>query len=179
MVTVPELEVLISKRKIAAAVRRLAAEIQVDYRDKYPLIVGILKGSFVFVSDLVRCLDIPLQVDFIRLSSYGSCTESAGKVTVINDLPVHIQGRHVLVVEDIIDTGLTTSFLCDYLRQQGPASVKLCSLIDKPSRRIVPVKIDYLGFTVPNLFIVGYGIDYDEKYRNLPDICIIKEEGKC
>jgi hypoxanthine phosphoribosyltransferase len=176
MVTGPELQVLISQRRINAAVKRLAAEIRQDYSGKNPLLVGILKGSFVFMADLVRSLNIPLEVDFIRLASYGAGARSSGQITLIHEIHARVQGRHVLVVEDIIDTGLTTTFLCDYLRQKGPASVKLCSLTDKPSRRKIPVKIDYLGFTVPNQFIVGYGIDYNEKYRYLPDICYFEEK---
>jgi hypoxanthine phosphoribosyltransferase len=172
----PELKILISKRKIAVTIKRLADEIRRDYKDKNPLLVGILKGSFIFMSDLVRQLDIPLEIDFIRLSSYGSGTQSSGQITLIHELPSRIQDRHVLVVEDIVDTGLTTTFLCNYIRQKGPASIKLCSLTDKPSRRKVPINIDYLGFSVPNRFIVGYGIDFDEKYRNLPDIRVMESK---
>jgi hypoxanthine phosphoribosyltransferase len=171
----PEPQILVSKRKIAATVKRLAGEIRQDYGDKCPLLVGILKGSFVFMSDLIRCLDIPLEVDFVRLASYGSGTQSGGQITLVHELRSRIEGRHVLVVEDLVDTGLTTGFLCEHLHQKGPASLKLCSLADKPSRRKIPVQIDYLGFTVPNKFIVGYGIDYDEHYRNLPDICVIED----
>jgi hypoxanthine phosphoribosyltransferase len=176
MSTEPELQILVSQRKIQAAIKRLSAEIRRDYVDKCPLLVGILKGSFIFMADLIRCLDIPLEVDFIRLASYGSGTQSAGKITLIHELPSPIEDRHVLVVEDIIDTGLTTSFLCDYLRRKGPASLKLCTLADKPSRRKTAIDIDYRGFTVPNKFIVGYGIDFNEKYRNLRDICFIEEK---
>jgi hypoxanthine phosphoribosyltransferase len=172
----PELKILISKRKIAVTIKRLADEIRQDYKDKNPLLVGILKGSFIFMSDLVRQLDIPLEIDFIRLSSYGSGTQSSGQITLIHELPSRIQDRHVLVVEDIVDTGLTTTFLYNYIRQKGPASIKLCSLTDKPSRRKVPINIDYLGFSVPNRFIVGYGIDFDEKYRNLPDIRVMESK---
>jgi hypoxanthine phosphoribosyltransferase len=168
--------VLISRQKIAAAVKKLAAAIQADYHGKNPLLVGILKGSFIFMADLIRRIDIPLEVDFIRLASYGSGTRSSGKISLIHELPSRIQDRHVVVVEDIVDTGLTTSFLCDYLRHKDPASLKLCTLADKPSRRQVPVQIDYLGFTVPDKFIVGYGIDWNEKYRNLPDICVPEEK---
>jgi hypoxanthine phosphoribosyltransferase len=170
------LQVLISRRKIAAGIKRLAAAIQADYNGKNPLLVGILKGSFMFMADLVRHIEIPLEVDFIRLASYGGGTQSSGKITLIHELPSSVRDRHVIVVEDIIDTGLTTTFLCDYLRQKGPASLKLCALTDKPSRRKIPVRIDYLGFTVPDKFIVGYGIDWNEKYRNLPDICIPEEK---
>ena len=172
----PELKILISKRKIAATVKRLSEEISRDYSDKNPLLVGILKGSFIFMADLVRQLDFPLEIDFIRLSSYGSSTLSSGKITLVHELPSRIQDRHVLVVEDIVDTGLTISFLNDYIRQKGPASIKLCSLADKPSRRKIPIAVDYLGFQVPDAFIVGYGIDCNEKYRNLPDIRILESK---
>ncbi len=153
----------------------MAACIQADYSGKNPLLVGILKGSFIFMADLIRCIDIPLEVDFVRLSSYGSGTQSSGTIKLIHELPSCVQGRHVLVVEDIVDTGLTTGFLCNYLRQKGPASLKLCALTDKPSRRKTAIQIDYLGFTVPDEFIIGYGCDWNEKYRNLPDICIPEE----
>lgn len=170
MNTEPELKILISKRRIAAAIKRLSGEIRQDYSNKNPLLIGILKGSFVFMADLVRQLDFALEVDFIRLASYGSSTQSSGQITLVHELPSRIQDRHVLVVEDIVDTGLTTSFLCNYLLQKGPASLKLCSLLDKPSRRKIPIDIDYLGFSIPDAFIVGYGIDFSEKYRNLPEI---------
>jgi hypoxanthine phosphoribosyltransferase len=170
------LRVLVSRQKIAATVKKLAAAIQADYRGRNPLLVGILKGSFIFMADLVRRIDIPLEVDFIRLASYGSGTRSSGTITLIHELPARVQDRHVIIVEDIVDTGLTTAFLYEYLRQKGPASLRLCTLADKPSRRQVQVPIDYLGFTVPDQFIVGYGIDWNEKYRNLPEICIPEEK---
>ena len=154
---------------------KLAAEISRDYQDKYPLLIGILKGSFVFMADLVRLLDFPLEVDFIRLSSYGRGKESSGKINIVQGLRSQVTDRDVLVIEDIIDTGLTVAFLMDYLRKKKPASLKLCALTDKPSRRQVPVTIDYLGFTVPDKFIVGYGLDWDEKFRNLPDICVLED----
>jgi hypoxanthine phosphoribosyltransferase len=166
--------VLISRKEIAAEVSRLAAEISRDYHDKHPLLVAVLKGSFIFLADLVRLLNFPLEVEFIRLSSYGRGKESSGKVKVVHGLSTGVESRHVLVVEDIVDTGRTTSFLLDYLKKKGAASVRLCSLTDKPSRREVTVDIDYLGFTVPDKFIVGYGIDWDEKFRYLPDICYIE-----
>jgi len=128
----------------------------------------------MFMADLIRLLDFPLEVDFIRLSSYGGATESSGKIKVVQGLQSKVRGRDVLVIEDIVDTGRTTAFLLDYLRKKKPASLKICALTDKPSRRQVPVTIDYLGFTVPNKFIVGYGIDMDEKFRYLPDICFIE-----
>jgi len=171
----PKPKILFSRKEIAAAVKRLAAEINRDYRGKNPLLIGILKGSFMFMADLVRLLDFPLEVDFIRLSSYGSSRESLGKIKVVPGLSTPVKGRDVLVIEDIVDTGLTVAFLLDYLRKKRPSSLKLCALMDKPSRRRVPLAIDYLGFTVPNKFLVGYGLDWDEQFRNLPDICVIEE----
>jgi hypoxanthine phosphoribosyltransferase len=175
MVLQPQLKILISRDKIAEAVARLAWEIERDYQGKQPLLIGILKGSFVFMADLIRRLDLPLEVEFIKLSSYGSARESSGKVKVVQGLQTRIKGRDVLVVEDIVDTGITTSFLLDYLRKKKPASLKLCTLTDKPSRHRVPVSIDYLGFTVPDKFIVGYGIDCDERFRNLPHIYALED----
>lgn len=169
----PELRILISHRKIASTVIRLADEIRRDYRENNPLVIGVLKGSFMFLADLIRRLDIPLEVDFIRLSSYGPLTESSGVITVTHEISSVIKGRHVLLVEDIVDTGLTVAFLMDYFKRKQPASLKLCALADKPARRKVAVDIDYLGFTVPDMFLVGYGVDWNEKYRNLPDIYYI------
>ncbi len=167
--------VLLSRQEIEERVSKLAAEISRDYRDKHPLVIGILKGSFVFLADLVRRLDFPLEIEFVRLSSYGRGKDSAGKVSVVQGLRCPVRGREVLVVEDIVDTGLTVAYLLDYLRRRKPASLKLCALTDKPSRRQVPVSIDYPGFTVPDKFLVGYGLDCDEKFRNLPDICVLAE----
>lgn len=167
---------LIGRRRIAAAVKRLARQISADYRGRSPVIVGILTGSFVFVSDLIRRLEIPVEVQFVQLSSYGGDTCSSGKVVLKKGLDIPVTGRDVLVVEDVIDTGLTVSCLLDHLRKEKPASLKLCTLADKPSRRRTPVKIDYTGFSVPDVFIVGYGIDWDSKYRHLPDICYIEFE---
>jgi hypoxanthine phosphoribosyltransferase len=168
------LRVLIPRAEIESAVARLASEITGDYREKNPLLLGILKGSFVFMADLIRKLDFPLEVDFIRLSSYGSGQQTKGRVKVVQGLRLAVRGRHVLVVEDIIDTGITVAFLLEYLKKKKPASLRLCALTDKPSRRRVPVNLDYIGLTVPDKFIVGYGIDCDEKYRNLPDICVLE-----
>jgi len=140
-------------------------------------LIGVLKGSFMFMADLIRLLDFPLEVEFIRLSSYGGGRESSGKIKVVRGLHSEVKGRNVLVIEDIVDTGLTISFLLDYLRRKNPASLKLCTLTDKPSRRQTPVTIDYLGFTVPSKFVVGYGLDWDEKFRYLPDICVLEEEN--
>ena len=172
----PKLRCLLPRAEIEAAICRLASEITRDYRDKHPLLLGVLKGSFMFMADLVRLLDFPLEVDFIRLSSYGSCQQTSGRVKVVQGLRSAVKGRHVLVVEDIVDTGISVAFLLDYLKKKKPASLRLCSLTDKPSRRRAPVTIDYLGFTVPDRFLVGYGLDFDEKYRNLPDICFLEEQ---
>jgi hypoxanthine phosphoribosyltransferase len=166
-------KLLITQEKINEAVATLAAEIRRDYRGKQPLLIGILKGSFVFMADLVRELDLPVEVDFVKLSSYGAGTRTSGNVKVVHGLKSSIKGRDVLVVEDIVDTGLTVNFLMNHLRGKKPASLKLCALIDKPSQHKVPVSIDYLGFTVPDKFIVGYGIDWNEKFRHLRDVCII------
>ncbi len=175
----PKLRILFSRQEIEAAVSRLAAEIRQDYHDKCPLLIGILKGSFMFLADLIRHLDFPLEVDFIGLSSYGKGERTSGKIKLVKPLGSSVKGREVLVIEDIVDTGLTTAFCLDYLQQRKPASLKLCVLTDKPSRRRVPVTIDYLGFTAPNKFLVGYGLDMNQKFRNLPDICFIEEEEQC
>jgi len=175
MNTQPKPRILFSREEIDTAVKRLAAEIRKDYLGKHPILIGILKGSFMFMADLIRLLDLPLEVEFVGLSSYGGGTESSGKVKVVQGLRSPVKGRHVLVIEDIVDTGLTTSFLLKYLGKKKPASLKLCALTDKPSRRQTPVTIDYLGFTVPDKFLVGYGLDWDEKFRNLPDICVLEK----
>lgn len=175
MVFQSQLKILVSRDQIAKTVTRLALEINRDYQGKQPLLISVLKGSFVFMADLIRQLDLPLELDFVRLSSYGSARESSGKVRVVQGVKTSIKGRDVLVVEDIVDTGITISFLLDYLDKKRPASLKLCALTDKPSRRRVTVPIDYLGFSVPNKFIVGYGLDCDEKFRNLPHICTLED----
>jgi hypoxanthine phosphoribosyltransferase len=168
-------QVLFPRAEIESAIKRLASAITRDYHDKNPLLLGVLKGSFIFMADLARRLDFPLEVDFVRLSSYGGGQESSGRVKVVQGLRAAVRGRHVLVVEDIVDTGITSAFLLDFLEKKRPASLRLCSLTDKPSRRQVPVPIDYLGFSVPDKFLVGYGLDCDERYRNLPDICYLEE----
>ena len=170
----PKPHILFRREEIEATVERLAAEIKKDYQGKHPLLLGILKGSFMLMADLIRLLNLPLEVEFIRLSSYGRGRSTPGEIKVVQRLRSPIKGRDVLVIEDIVDTGLTISFLLDYLWKRKPASLKLCALTDKPSQRQVPVTIDYLGFTVPNKFIVGYGLDWDEKFRYLPDICFVE-----
>ena len=168
--------ILLSRQEIKATVVRLAAGITKDYRNRKPVLISVLKGAFVFMADLIRLLDFPLEIDFIRLSSYGRGSRTSGKIRVVQDIRSPIRGRDVLVIEDIVDTGLTTAFLLDYLREKNPSSLKLCALTEKPSRRKVPVDIDYLGFTVPDIFLVGYGLDWDEKFRYLPDICYVEVE---
>jgi hypoxanthine phosphoribosyltransferase len=171
----PKLTLLFSGEEIAATVKKLAAEIGQDYRDKHPILIGVLKGSFMFLADLIRHLDFPLEVEFVRLSSYGG-GKSPGKIKLLQDVQSQIKDRHVLVIEDIIDTGHTTAFVLEHLKQKKPASLKLCTLTDKPSRRKVPINIDYLGLTVPNKFIVGYGIDWNERFRYLPGIYAMEED---
>ena len=175
MSSVPRPRVLISRESIEVTVKRLAFEISRDYRSRPLVLVGILKGSFVFLADLMRSIDLPLKMDFVRVSSYGTGTESSGGAKVSQKLLSSVEGEHVLLVEDIVDTGLTTSFVLKYLKRKKPASLKLCALTDKPSRRQVPVNIDYLGFKVPDKFLIGYGLDFGEKYRNLPDICVLEK----
>jgi hypoxanthine phosphoribosyltransferase len=166
--------VLVPHTEIASTVRRLALEITRDYCGKNPILLGVLKGSFIFLADLVRQLDFPLEVEFIRVASYGACRQTSGRVTMVQGLRAPVRGRQVLVVEDIIDTGVTVAFLLGYLARKRPASLRLCALLDKPSRRQADVAIDYLGLTVPDEFLVGYGLDCDEKYRHLPDICVLE-----
>jgi len=172
----PKLTLLFTSDEIAATVTKLTTEIRQDYRGKHPILIGVLKGSFIFMADLIRLLDFPLEVEFVRLSSYGG-GKSPGKIKLVQDAQSNIKDRHVLVIEDIIDTGFTTAFVLEHLGKKKPASLKLCTLTDKPSRRKVTVNIDYLGLTVPNKFIVGYGIDWNERFRYLPGIYTMEEEG--
>ncbi|MBI2850477.1 MAG: hypoxanthine phosphoribosyltransferase [Chloroflexi bacterium] len=172
----PEPKLFLSRQEIARTVASLAAEITKEYCDKNPLLIGILKGSFVFLADLVRLLNFPLEVDFIKLSSYGRGRSTPGELKVVQRFKCPVKGRHVLIVEDIVDTGQSMAFLTEYLGKKKPASLRLCVLTDKPPRRQVEVNIDYLGFSVPDKFLVGYGMDWDEKYRNLPDIGYVELE---
>ncbi len=167
--------VLLTRAEIEAKVDELAAAIRRDYLGRHPILICVLKGAFVFAADLVRRLNFPLEVEFVQLSSYGEGRESSGKIKVEQSLRSPIKGRDVLVIEDIVDTGTTISFLLGYLRKRKPVSLKLCALTDKLSRRQVPVTIDYLGFTVPDKFLVGYGLDLDENFRYLPDICVLED----
>lgn len=169
--------VLIPRDEIKKTVLRLAREIRRDLSGTNPLFICILKGSVVFAADLVRAVNMPLELDFLCLSSYGCGTETSGRVKMRLGIRQSLVGRHVVVLEDIVDTGLTVNYLMAYLKRKRPAGLRLCALLDKPSRRRVPVDIDYLGLTVPDRFIVGYGIDWNQNYRYLPDICYIEDEG--
>jgi hypoxanthine phosphoribosyltransferase len=163
-----EVRCLISAKELARRVAELAGQISQDYAGKRPVIVGVLKGAWVFMADLVRQLAIPVQCDFVKASSYGGGTTTSGAVELHLDVHTPLAGRDVLLVEDIVDTGTCSEWLLEHLRQKGPASVRLCALLDKPSRRLRPVAISYLGFSIPDHFVVGYGIDWDERYRELP-----------
>ena len=167
------MDVLISRQRIDEAVVRLAGEIRRDYAAGPPVLVGVLHGAFVFLADLARALDLPVEIGFVGLSSYGSGTVNSGRIEVFHELRADITGRDVVLVEDIVDSGHSIIYLCDYLWQRRPASLRICSLLDKPTRRQVPVDIDYRGFTIPNLFIVGYGMDFNGQYRHLPDIRVL------
>jgi hypoxanthine phosphoribosyltransferase len=169
-------EVLISSKEIEAKVREIGARITGDYRGEKPLLIGILRGAVVIMSDLMRNIDLQCELDFMDISSYGTGTSSSGVVRILKDLEEDITDRHVLIVEDIIDTGLTLSYLMRSLHARKPASLEICALLSKPSRRRAELEVRYLGFEVPDEFVVGYGLDYAGAYRNLPDICILKPE---
>ena len=168
--------VLFSEEELHQRVSEIAAEIERDYAGKEPLLVSVLRGSFVFMADLCRRIDLPCTIDFMSVSSYGSGTSSTGQVQITKDLSGDISGKHILVVEDILDSGNTLSYLLKLLEQRKPASIRLCTLLDKPERRVKPVEVHYSGFTIPDAFVVGYGLDYAEHYRNLPYIGILKPE---
>jgi len=172
----PQIIPLFTAEQIATRVEELAAEIGEDYAGKNPLLIGVLKGAWMFLADLTRSITIPHQIDFIHVASYGSGTESSGEVRFLTDLSTPIAGRHVILVEDIVDTGLTLSNLVNRLKEREPASVAICSLLDKPERRETAIHIDYLGFKVPNKFVVGYGVDWDERFRHLPYIGYLEFE---
>jgi len=169
-------QVLISEEELRARVRELGHTLARDYAGKNPLIVSVLKGATIFVADLIREMDIPLGIDFIATSSYGNSDTSSGVVRILMDLASSIRGRHVLIVEDIIDSGRTLHYLLSALGTREPASLRLCVLLDKPERREVPVHVDYVGFNIPDYFVVGYGLDFAEKYRNLRFIGVLKPE---
>ena len=166
--------VLFSEEELKNRVAEIAAQIDKDYAGKQPLLVSVLRGSFVFMADLVRQIHVPCTVDFMAVSSYGAGTSSSGQVKIIKDLSEQIEGKDLIVVEDILDSGNTLSYLLQLLQARKPASVRLCTLLDKPSRRVKEVAVSYSGFSIPDYFVVGYGLDYAEKYRNLPYIGVLK-----
>ncbi|MGI6703909.1 MAG: hypoxanthine phosphoribosyltransferase [Clostridia bacterium] len=168
--------VLITQQQIEHKIEELAADISRDYRGKNLVIVGVLKGAVVFLGDLVKKIDIPLTLDFIAVSSYGNTTETSGVVRILKDLDNSIEGMDVLIVEDIIDSGLTLNYLQENLRSRGASSIRICTLLDKPYRRKADVKVDYKGFEIEDEFVVGYGLDFAERFRNLPEICVLKPE---
>jgi hypoxanthine phosphoribosyltransferase len=169
--------VLISEEQIRDKVRELGGRLSADYANRQLTLVSVLKGSLPFMADLMRAIEVPVQIDLMEVSSYGGATtETSGLVRIMKDLSSSIAGKDVVIVEDIIDTGLTLNYLLRYLRGKGPRSLRVCSLLDKPARRLVEIQIDYLGFTIPDQFVVGYGLDYAEFYRNLPFIGVLKPE---
>ena len=169
-------EVLFSEEKIASIVRNMGRQISEDYVGKNLFMVSVLKGSLVFMADLMRAVTIPCSIDFLSVSSYGNGTASSGEVRILKDLDCSLEGKDLLIVEDILDSGMTLSFLLKTLSARNPASIRLCTFLDKPERRRVDIRPDYVGAEVPDKFIVGYGLDYAEKYRNLPYIGVLKPE---
>ena len=172
------LEPLFTSEQIQARVAEMGAEVARDYAGRTPLLVGVLKGAYIFLSDLVRATDLRLGVEFMAISSYGAGTRSSGEVKIVKDLDVPVEGRDILVVEDIVDTGLTLSYLIASLHGRGAKSVRLAALLDKWERREREVKIDYCGFRIPDAFVVGYGLDFAERYRNLPYIAVLKDPSQ-
>lgn len=167
-------EVLFTGEQISQRVKEVAQSIAEDYKGSMPLLVGVLKGAVIFLADLVRHIDIPIELDFIATSSYGATTQSSGVVRILKDLDVPLQGRDVVIVEDVVDSGLTLTYLRDTLLRRGAKSIRIATAFDKPEGRKVPIKPDYCGFTVPNKFLVGYGLDYAERYRHLPYVGVLK-----
>ncbi|UMZ75287.1 hypoxanthine phosphoribosyltransferase [Natranaerofaba carboxydovora] len=176
MARTEKLEELISNDEIQDRAKELAEEIERDYQGREIVIVCVLKGAFIFTADLIRYLSLPSQVEFLAVSSYGSSTKSSGVIKIIKDLDVNIQGKDVLLVEDIVDTGLTLNYLKENLKSRGPESLKICTLLDKPDRREVDIHADYVGFVIDDYFVVGYGLDYGENYRNLRGVNLLPEE---
>ncbi|HOQ09210.1 MAG TPA: hypoxanthine phosphoribosyltransferase [Syntrophomonadaceae bacterium] len=169
-----EVEVLFDREQVMARVKELGQQITQDYQGKNLLVVGILKGAFIFMADLVREIDLPLEIDFMDVSSYGVSTVSSGEVRIIKDLDYSIREKDVLIIEDIVDTGLTLKYIKDILTKRHPRSIRICCLLDKPSRRKADIAPEYVGFVIPDKFIVGYGLDYAEQYRNYPAVCVLK-----
>lgn len=168
--------VLISKEQLEKQAYELGNRISKDYEGKELVIIGVLKGGVIFLADLARNITIPCDLDFISVSSYGASTKSSGVVKINKDVDINILGKHVLIVEDIIDTGLTLNHLVELLKTRGPLSVKICAALDKPSRRKVDVQVEYKGFEIPDEFVIGYGLDYAGKYRNIPEVCVLKRD---
>jgi hypoxanthine phosphoribosyltransferase len=167
-------EILLTCEVIQAKIAELGEQITADYRDKTLLLLGTLKGAVPFIADLARAINLPLEIDYMAISSYGNSTESSGVVRILKDLEGPVQNKHVLIVEDIVDSGLTLHYLMDVLRQRKPLTLRVCALLDKDRERVKPVELDYTGFRIPNKFVVGYGLDYAQRYRNLPYIGILK-----
>lgn len=169
-------EIILTTEQIMARIRELGVKISIDYKSDPPVLVGILKGALPFLADLMRAITIPVVYDLMAVSSYGASTKSTGTVRIIKDLDIEIENRNVIIVEDIVDTGLTLQYLLENLRSRKPKTIKVCTLLDKPSRRITSIQPDYNGFEIPDVFVVGFGLDFAEKYRNLPYIGVLKEE---
>jgi len=168
--------VLFDEHKIQARIKEIGCRISEEYKGKNPVFIGILKGGFVFLSDLIRSISIPIEIDFLAVSSYGAGTVSSGAVKIKKDIDIDITNRDIIIVEDIVDSGLTLQYIRDYLEKHDPASVKICVLLDKPEAHKIEVSYDFVGFNISNEFVVGYGLDFAERYRNLPYIGILKEE---
>ena len=168
--------ILITEQEIRDKVRQLGEQISKDYEGRELVVVGILKGAIIFLSDLVRRITVPLTLDFVAVSSYGNSTRTSGAVRILKDLERSVEGKNVLIVEDIVDTGLTLKYLRENLEARGPAEIKICAFLDKPERRQVEVKVDYSGFAIPDHFVVGYGLDYAERFRELPQVAVLKPE---
>lgn len=168
--------ILITEEQIRGRIAELGAELTREYEGKNPIFLGILRGVVIFYADMVRAIPIPCEFDFMAVSSYGSGTESSGRINITKDMAIDVSGRHVVILEDILDTGRTLHAVCALLRERGCASLRICTLLDKPARRTVDISADYIGFTIPNEFVVGYGLDYDDQYRNLPYVGVLKPE---
>ncbi len=169
-------KILITEEKLKEKIAVLGEALTLEYKDKFPLVICVLKGAVLFMSDLVQKIDVPLEMDFMAVSSYGDSTKTSGQVRIVKDLEKSVEGRDVLIVEDIVDSGLTLAYLVKLLQERNAKSIKICSLLEKPEKHIADVRIDYVGFIVPDEFVVGYGLDYAEKYRNLPYIGVLKEK---
>ena len=166
--------ILYSEEQLRQRVKELGTQITADYAGKEPVLASVLRGSYIFMADLTRAIDLPVTVDFMAVSSYGAGTKSSGQVEIKKDLSDSIEGRDLIIVEDILDSGNTLFYLMEILKARKPASIRICTLMDKPDRRTQPIVADYVGFTIPDAFVVGYGLDYNEKYRNLPYVGILK-----